>query len=112
MEEPQYDAAPYNCAPSGYYGPEWFSGDVFVGAGPWIHGSTFGRHEGANPGCVIGRRVVRVAAGGAFEYITGYSNPENGLVADLLVRTAAVSGRAPTFGGNVAAESKVLPGRR
>lgn len=33
-----YDAAPYSCAPSGYYGPEWFSGDVFVGAGPWFHG--------------------------------------------------------------------------
>jgi hypothetical protein len=33
-----YDAAPYNCAPSGYYGPEWFSGNVFVGAGPWFHG--------------------------------------------------------------------------
>jgi hypothetical protein len=33
-----YDAAPYQCAPSGYYGPEWFSGDVFVGAGPWFHG--------------------------------------------------------------------------
>jgi hypothetical protein len=33
-----YDAAPYRCAPSGYYGPEWFSGDVFVGAGPWFHG--------------------------------------------------------------------------
>jgi hypothetical protein len=33
-----YDVAPYNCAPSGYYGPEWFSGDVFIGAGPWFHG--------------------------------------------------------------------------
>ncbi|HWZ63538.1 MAG TPA: hypothetical protein VNX02_10985 [Steroidobacteraceae bacterium] len=33
-----YDVAPYNCAPSGYYGPEWFSGSVFVGAGPWFHG--------------------------------------------------------------------------
>ncbi len=33
-----YDAAPYNCAPSGYYGPEWFSGNVFIGAGPWFHG--------------------------------------------------------------------------
>ena len=33
-----YDAAPYGCAPSGYYGPEWFRGDVFVGAGPWFHG--------------------------------------------------------------------------
>ena len=34
-----YDAAPYSCAPAGYYGPEWFSGDVFVGAGPWFHGA-------------------------------------------------------------------------
>jgi hypothetical protein len=37
-----YDAAPYSCAPSGYYGPEWFSGEAFIGAGPWLHGpSTF-----------------------------------------------------------------------
>jgi len=34
-----YDVAPYNCAPSGYYGPEWFNGDVFIGAGPWFHGA-------------------------------------------------------------------------
>ena len=34
-----YDAAPYNCAPSGYYGPEWFSGHVFIGVGPWFHGA-------------------------------------------------------------------------
>jgi hypothetical protein len=34
-----YDSAPYRCAPSGYYGPEWFSGEVFIGAGPWFHGS-------------------------------------------------------------------------
>ena len=33
-----YDVAPYSCAPAGYYGPEWFSGGVFVGAGPWFHG--------------------------------------------------------------------------
>jgi hypothetical protein len=33
-----YDAAPYSCAPAGYYGPEWFTGDVFIGAGPWFHG--------------------------------------------------------------------------
>lgn len=33
-----YDVAPYSCAPSGYYGPEWFSEDVFIGAGPWFHG--------------------------------------------------------------------------
>jgi hypothetical protein len=34
-----YDAAPYNCAPPGYYGPEWFSGHVFIGVGPWFHGA-------------------------------------------------------------------------
>jgi len=33
-----YDAAPYACAPAGYYGPEWFNDGVFVGAGPWFHG--------------------------------------------------------------------------
>jgi hypothetical protein len=33
-----YDFAPYNCAPYGYYGADWFSGGVFIGAGPWFHG--------------------------------------------------------------------------
>ncbi len=35
-----YDVAPYACAPAGYYGPEWFSGGVFIGAGPWFHGAS------------------------------------------------------------------------
>jgi hypothetical protein len=33
-----YDVPPYNCAPYGYYGPEWFNGGVFIGAGRWFHG--------------------------------------------------------------------------
>jgi hypothetical protein len=33
-----YEVPPYNCAPDGYYGPEWFSSGVFIGAGPWYHG--------------------------------------------------------------------------
>ena len=33
-----YDYSPYRCAPSGFYGPEWFNGGVFVGAGRWYHG--------------------------------------------------------------------------
>ncbi|HEY0162128.1 MAG TPA: hypothetical protein VGB69_05580 [Edaphobacter sp.] len=33
-----YDYAPYNCAPYGYYGPDWFTGGIFIGAGPWFHG--------------------------------------------------------------------------
>jgi hypothetical protein len=33
-----FNYAPYQCAPFGYYGPEWFSGGVFYGAGPWYRG--------------------------------------------------------------------------
>lgn len=33
-----YDVPPYACAPYGYYGPEWFNGGIFIGAGPWFHG--------------------------------------------------------------------------
>lgn len=33
-----YDVAPYDCAPAGYYGPEWFDGGAFIGVGPWFHG--------------------------------------------------------------------------
>lgn len=33
-----FDYAPYNCAPYGYYGPEWFVNGLFIGAGPWFHG--------------------------------------------------------------------------
>ena len=33
-----FDYSPYNCAPYGYYGPVWFVGGVFLGAGPWFHG--------------------------------------------------------------------------
>jgi hypothetical protein len=36
-----YDYSPYPCAPYGYYGPEWFTGGIFIGAGPWFHG----RHD-------------------------------------------------------------------
>jgi len=42
-----YDYAPYNCAPYGYYGPEWFNGGVFIGAGPWFHGPR-GFHGGVD----------------------------------------------------------------
>ena len=34
-----FDYAPYSCAPYGYYGPDWFVSGVFIGAGPWYHGS-------------------------------------------------------------------------
>ncbi len=33
-----FDVPPYDCAPWGYYGPEWFVDGTFIGAGPWFHG--------------------------------------------------------------------------
>ena len=33
-----YSYQPYDCAPYGYYGPDWFNGGLFIGAGPWFHG--------------------------------------------------------------------------
>jgi hypothetical protein len=33
-----YGYYPYACAPYGYYGPSWFSGGIFIGAGPWFRG--------------------------------------------------------------------------
>jgi hypothetical protein len=33
-----YPEPPYDCAPYGYYGPTWFNGGIFIGAGPWFRG--------------------------------------------------------------------------
>jgi hypothetical protein len=33
-----YPFAPYACAPVGYWGPNYFVGGIFVGAGPWFRG--------------------------------------------------------------------------
>jgi hypothetical protein len=33
-----HDTDPYACAAPGYYGPEWFNGEAFIGAGPWFQG--------------------------------------------------------------------------
>lgn len=30
-----YGYPPYACAPYGFYGPQWFQGGAFIGAGPW-----------------------------------------------------------------------------
>ena len=37
-----YSYYPYACAPYGYYGPRWFVGGAFIGAGPW-YGRFYGR---------------------------------------------------------------------
>lgn len=50
-----FDYPPYDCAPYGYYGTEWFPGGVFIGAGPWYRGprrfwghvdNHYDRHDG------------------------------------------------------------------
>jgi hypothetical protein len=33
-----FDYSPYQCAPYGYYGPDWFVNGVFIGAGHWFRG--------------------------------------------------------------------------
>jgi hypothetical protein len=33
-----FDYPPYDCAPYGYYGPDWFLNGIFIGVGPWFHG--------------------------------------------------------------------------
>jgi hypothetical protein len=40
-----YNYYPYSCAPYGYYGPNWFLGGLFIGAGPWYHWGFYG-HPG------------------------------------------------------------------
>jgi hypothetical protein len=49
-----YGYYPYACAPSGFYGPDWFAGGVFIGAGPWYHG--WGHPNWYRPGAYIGAR--------------------------------------------------------
>src|SRR5579864_9349306 len=41
-----YGYYPYACAPYGYYGPDYFSGGVFLGAGPWFDGFYGGGYGG------------------------------------------------------------------
>jgi hypothetical protein len=38
-----YDNYPYDCAPYGYWGPDYFVDGIFIGAGPWFHGFYGGR---------------------------------------------------------------------
>jgi hypothetical protein len=45
-----YPYYPYACAPYGYYGPQWFVGGVFIGAGPWYHGYWGHPVYGGRPG--------------------------------------------------------------
>lgn len=60
-----YNYYPYACAPYGYYGPEWFSGGVFICAGPWYHGFYGRPGYWGRPG-YYGRGPAIVGRGPAF----------------------------------------------
>jgi len=91
-----YPYYPYACVPYGYYGPNWFVGGVFIGAGPWFHpyhGFVYTRpgyaHIQPYPyrgGAVVGRPGYVAPRGGAVVAPRGSVNTFHG--------TAPV-GRAP-----------------
>ena len=39
-----YSYYPYACAPYGYYGADWFTDGLFIGAGPWYGWGWGGRY--------------------------------------------------------------------
>jgi hypothetical protein len=59
-----YAYYPYSCAPYGYYGPDWFAGGIFIGAGPWYHWG-WGRGWGYRGGYWRGGYGYRGGWGGA-----------------------------------------------
>src|SRR5712692_6269577 len=77
-----YDYYPYACAPYGFYGPDWFVGGAFIGAGPWFHG--YGRGEYYGRGGYgyygrggYGRGFDRGYRGGDFHGGNGYRGGGN-----------------------------------
>jgi len=62
-----YGYAPYRCAPYGYYGPEWFNGGRFVGAGRWHQGPAFYGHVDRHYDPRYGYRGAYPARGGHFD---------------------------------------------
>jgi hypothetical protein len=83
-----YPDYPYACAPYGYYGPSWFSGGIFIGAGPWFHRGFYGRpgfveRRGFGPGfrpfADRGPGVVaRGPVGGGFRGSAGFHSFNGG----------------------------------
>ena len=78
-----YDVAPYNCAPYGYYGPEWFTGGIFIGAGPWFRGDEHFRghvdnrfHPDHGFKGRLPERGERAEAGRRFDRIQGFRSSE------------------------------------
>ena len=90
-----YSYYPYACAPYGYYGPDWFFGGIFIGAGPWYSG-WYGRPWGWGWGHPWGGWGWggHTYYGGGYGYRGGYSTFGNGY------RTGGAYGRSPLNGGS------------
>ena len=65
-----FNYAPYQCAPFGYYGPQWFTGGVFLGAGPWFRGPV-GFHGYVNHATTIRALAITVRSPCAANMPTG-----------------------------------------
>src|SRR5580693_380800 len=71
-----YGYYPYACAPYGYYGPSYFNGGIFIGAGPWFgwclggycggRGYYCGHGYGYGGRGAVGGSCFRGGAGGGF----------------------------------------------
>lgn len=81
-----YDYYPYACAPYGFYGPDWFVGGVFIGAGPWFH-------HGWYPGVYRGGFGYR----GGVAYRGGYA-PRGGYVTHAAAPSVGFHGSAGFHG--------------
>src|SRR5262245_40635296 len=78
-----YDYYPYNCAPYGYYGPDWFVNGIFIGAGPWFHGY-YGRGYYSRPWAYYGRGYYgRPYYGRGYYGIPGFSRYTRGFAGRL-----------------------------
>jgi len=91
---------PYACAPYGYYGPSYFTGGVFIGAGPWFHGD---RGFRGRPGFYAGRgNYGRFAAPThpAFRGEVNRGNAGNHFNGGPVRGTAQPGASAPRGGGN------------
>ncbi len=90
-----YGYAPYTCAPYGYYGPSWFDGGLFIGAGPWFrHGYYGGGYRG-----VYGYRGGNYGRGGYYGGRGSYYGRGGGFRGGVVGRGGFGGGGARFSGG-------------
>src|ERR1700686_4188482 len=73
-----YSYYPYACTPYGFYGPQWFVGGVFIGAGPWYHWGYGGYWGHGGYGYVRGGYGRGYVGGYGRGYARGYASGNYG----------------------------------